>query len=170
MLSTLNKAVKQDSVRLKIDVLAKRVETKLLEDPRAALTWESIPLSTYEARLPEIIRSSWVFVIHANANTGAERHPNSIQRMMSYRGSGDIQIWNDERWCSNPLISDTGAPIESRWMSIPTNVWHQAMVTEEDWVIVSFHTVPEDKLIEERPDATDAESTHQRRYVGELKL
>ena len=51
-------------------------------------------------------------------------------------------------------------------MSIPPNVWHQAVVIEDkDWVVVSFHTVPADELIEERPDTADSGRTHQRRYL-----
>jgi hypothetical protein len=46
---------------------------------------------------------------------------------------------------------------------VPPNVWHQAVVPAEDWVVVSFHTVPAEELIEERPDATDLS---QRRYLA----
>ena len=116
-----------------------------------------------------MIRSSWVFVLRAQANTGAERHPNSHQRMMSYRGSGDFQLWTGGRWRSNPLVSDSEAPIESRWVSIPPNIWHQGVVPTENWVVLSFHTVPEGELIEERPDTTDTELTHQRRYLDKQK-
>jgi hypothetical protein len=54
----------------------------------------------------------------------------------------------------------------SRWVSIPAGTWHQAVVPDEDWVVVSFHTVPEDELIEERPDRDDAGSTRLRTYLG----
>jgi hypothetical protein len=41
------------------------------------------------------------------------------------------------------LISDSDAPLEKRWISIPQNVWHQPIISKEaDWVVVSFHTVP----------------------------
>ena len=37
--------------------------------------------------------------------------------------------------------------------------------SEENWAVVSFHTVSEDELIEERPNPTDNKLTRQRRYV-----
>jgi hypothetical protein len=41
------------------------------------------------------------------------------------------------------LTSDSDAPLEKRWISIPQNVWHQPIISKEaDWVVVSFHTVP----------------------------
>ena len=168
-LQVLDAIVRQKSVSTMIDSIVLRVEQKLAQDLEALLAWEPVPLATYAERLPEIIRSSWVFVLRAQANTGDERHPNSHQRMMSYRGSGDIQIWTGEKWCSNLLISDSDARIESRWVSIPPNTWHQAVVPEENWVVVSFHTVSEEELIEERPDSTDTKLTHQRRYLDERK-
>ena len=57
------------------------------------------------------------------------------------------------------------APLHSRWASIPPNTWHRAVVSGRQWVVVSFHTVPDHELIEERLHETDAELTHQRRYI-----
>lgn len=166
ILQTLDKIVRRESVSETIDSISRQVEHKLSQDSDALLAWEPVPLAVYGQRLPGVVYSSWVFVLRARANTGAERHPNSRQRMMSYRGSGNLQIWDGDGWCSNHLVSDADAQLESRWLSIPANVWHQAVVPEQNWVVVSFHTVPEDELIEERPDMTDASLFHQRRYIG----
>ena len=60
------------------------------------------------------------------------------------------------------LTSDSDAPLEKRWISIPQNVWHQPVISKEtDWVVVSFHTVPAEELIEERPESrgTGADET-----------
>lgn len=165
ILRTLDATVRQESVRTIIDSVVLRVERILTQDLRASLAWEPVPLATYCKRLPDIIRSSWVFAVRARSNTGAERHPNSHQRMVSYRGSGDLQIWAGDRWASNPLVSDSDSQIQSRWISIPPNIWHQAVVPEENWLVISFHTVPADELIEERPGAADSELTCQRRYL-----
>jgi hypothetical protein len=169
ILEVLDAIVRQVSVRATIDSMIPRVEQKLTQDPNALLAWEPIRLDIYGERLPDVIRSSWVFVLRARENTGAERHPESCQRMMSYRGSGDLQIWNDDRWCHNLLVSDSHARIESRWVSIAPNTWHQAVVPENNWVVVSFHTVAEHDLIEERPDVTAPELSRQRRYLDEQK-
>jgi len=60
--------------------------------------------------------------------------------------------------------------LEERWISIPSNTWHQGVVSDRDWVVVSFHTVPADELIEERPDPRDPDPfrprlTRRRKYV-----
>ncbi len=165
ILRVIDTALRQKSVIATIDSIVKRVVEKLNRNSGALLAWEPVPLKTY-SKLPEMIRSSWVFILRAQATTGAERHPNSHQRMMSYRDAGDLQIWSDDRWHSNFLVSDPDAPLEKRWVSIPINVWHQAVVPEKNWVVVSFHTVPAEELIEERPNPSDKKSTHQRRYLG----
>ena len=165
VLQTLDAVVGQTHVRTTINSMALRVEEKLAGNSGDLLAYEPVPLTAYGRRLPDMIRSSWVFAIRARASTGAERHPNSHQRMMSYFGSGDLQIWTGERWRSNTLTSDSESPLESRWVSIPPGIWHQAVAPEDNWIVVSFHTAPENMLMEERPDANDAGLIRQRRYM-----
>ena len=93
--------------------------------------------------------------------------------MMSFEATGDLQVrtgladGGERQWQSNVLVSEPGAPLERRWISIPRNVWHQVVVPEGlDWVVVSFHTVPAEELIEERPDSNDTGGTKQKRYLG----
>lgn len=167
ILQSLDEIVRQESVKAVIDSLVPRVEQKLKKDSEALLAWEPVPLDTYGEGLPNMIRSSWVFIVRAQAESGAERHPNSHQYMMSYRGSGDLQVMTGKDWDSNLLVSDPGEGIKSRWVSIPPYTWHQAVSPKENWVVVSFHTAPEDELIEERPDSTDIELTHQRLYLDD---
>jgi hypothetical protein len=138
------------------------------------MAWEPIPLSVFEDPLPGEVKSAWVFVLRAGADTGAERHPNSHQRMMSWEGRGDMRIKKREskegeiQWDSNVLVSDPDAPLEQRWISIPPNVWHRPVVPKgDDWVVVSFHTVPAEELIEERPDR--GEGPRRMRYAGKIK-
>ena len=83
-----------------------------------------MPLDIYDD-LPAGIASSWVFVLRAGRSSGAERHPNSIQRVMSYQGSADMQTWDGQRWVSNLLQHEAEQPLENRWLSIPTNTWHR---------------------------------------------
>jgi hypothetical protein len=95
-----------------------------------------------------------------------ERHPNSHQRMMSFEGSGDMRTGAPEQLQSNVLVSNPDAPMERRWISIPQNVWHRPVVgAEADWAVVSFHTVPADELIEERPDYRMNDGTKQMKYL-----
>ena len=106
-----------------------------------------------------------MFILRAGVTTGAERHPNSHQRMMSWSGHGDFQVHDGQRWRSHFMVSDRRAPLEDRWISIPPNVWHQGVVSAKDWVVVSFHTVLAKDLVEERPDASDPSNVRGRRYV-----
>jgi hypothetical protein len=95
-----------------------------------------------------------VFVLRANTDTGFERHPNSHQRMVTLAGTGDMKtdakgMPNDVKdeseivGQSNVLVSDAGATLQRRWISIPKNVWHRPVIPKgTDWLVVSFHTVP----------------------------
>src|SRR5262249_50132230 len=89
VLSLLDSLVQRESAKSVIDPIVARVEEKLGCDPAALLAWEPVPLTAYGCAFPDLIRSSWVFVLRGGATTGAERHPNSHQRVMSYRGHGD---------------------------------------------------------------------------------
>jgi hypothetical protein len=167
LLESLDAMLREQSVRTRIYPIIQQVAAKLSRDRTGRMAWEPIPLDIYGEALPRAIRSSWVFILRGGATTGAERHPNSHQRMMSFQGSGDMQTGGEGRWQSNVLVSEPTADLERRWISIPVNVWHQVVVPKgDDWVVVSFHTVPANELIEERPDETSAGATHQRHYVG----
>ena len=165
MLECLDSLVQQASVRRELDAIADRLKASLAAGRSSALVYQPIDLSLYGATLPPGIRSSWVFALRRNTVSGAERHPNSIQRMMSYRGSADLQTRPDEQWISNHLLSDPDAPLKDRWLSIPAGVWHQGVMGNEDWVVVSFHTAAAEDLIEERPSAGE-EGTTRRFYLG----
>src|SRR5262249_31061565 len=131
-----------------LDITTRRVRGTLMRDDTLRLAWEPVALSAFGA-LPPDIRSSWIFVLRAGTITGAERHPNSIQRVMSFRGAADLQTWDGGRWRTNTL--GHGASLDSRWLTIPANVWHRPVVaSSSDWIVVSFHTAADDALIEER--------------------
>jgi hypothetical protein len=70
------------------------------------------------------------------------------------------------QWHSHQLVSERDGSIERRWLSIPPNTWHQAVVPRSDWVVVSFHTVADHELIEERPEAGFGDQTRQPTYWG----
>ena len=166
-LETLDVVLRSQSVRNEIRPIVDRVRAELVQKKDALMAWGSIPLNTFDRALPPEIRSAWVFVLRAGADTGAERHPNSHQRMMSFEGSGDLQTGEPGKWQSNVLVSDPDAPLERRWISIPTNVWHCPVINaESDWAVVSFHTVPAKELIEERPDDSREAGTRQKKYLG----
>ncbi len=165
VIEILDVTVRNNSIKKQIDAIVKRVEQALENDPKAIMAWEPIPLDLYIQQLPSDIKSSWVFILRKNTTTGAERHPNSIQRMMSYKGSGDFQSKPDLEWNSHFLESDFNGEIEKRWISIPLNVWHQGIVGDENWAVISFHTAEVSELIEERPEEGDASKFHKQKYI-----
>ena len=166
-LETLDAALRSDSVREHIRSVVTRVREQLASRKDALMTWEPFPLDVLATILPPEIRSAWVFVLRAGADTGAERHPNSHQRMMSFEGSGDLQTGEPGKWQSNVLVSEADAPLERRWISIPRNAWHRPRIdAAADWAVVSFHTVPAEELIEQRPDDSCEAGTRQMKYLG----
>ena len=167
-LEKLDAIVRSDELHTEIGPIVDRVCTALAQNPETLMTWEPIPLDIFRQKLPREIRSGWIFVLRAGADTGAERHPNSHQRMMTLHGSGDMRVRADaasSRWESNVLVSDPSARLERRWVSIPPNVWHRPVVGRDgDWVVISFHTVSAEELIEEKLDESGA-GTKQKKYV-----
>jgi len=167
LLESLDTLFRSEVIRAQIRPIVEQVGKELARNQTARMAWEPIPLAIYGDALPPSIRSSWVFILRAGAITGAERHPNSHQRMMSFLETGDMQFGGEGCWQSNVLVSDPDADLERRWVSIPPNVWHQVVVPNaKNWVVVSFHTVPAHELIEERPDSEGGGRTQQRHYVG----
>src|SRR5436189_4365345 len=114
-LESLDAVLRSEDVRKEIPPVVERVRAELVRKKEALMTWEPIPLAVFGRKLPAEIRSTWVFVLRAGADTGAERHPNSHQRMMSFEGSGDLQTGQHGKWKSNILVSDPDAPLERRW-------------------------------------------------------
>ena len=168
ILEGLDEMLRAKEVREKILPIVERVRAKLAQMPKEVMAWEPIPLAIFGSALPPKICSGWVFILRQSVNTGPERHPNSHQRMMSFDGTGDMQVTSDlgSPWQSSVLQNDSSAPLEQRWVSIPQNVWHQPVVAREaDWVVVSFHTVPAEELIEERPDPGSVAGTRQMVYL-----
>ena len=95
-------------------------------------------------------------MLRGGTTTGAERHPNSIQRVMAYRGHADMETWTDEGWKANALSGAIGTALDRRWLTIPASVWHRPVIPPgPDWLVISFHTAAAEELIEERPENDD---------------
>jgi hypothetical protein len=169
-LESLDAAVRSQEVLEHLRPIMERVRAKLTRNEKALMAWEPIPLNVFGRALPQTIRSAWVFILRAGADTGAERHPNSHQRMMSFQGSGDMQTGEPGKWQSNVLINKPETPLEQRWISIPPNTWHRPVVgAGADWAVVSFHTVAAEELVEEKPDDSGKGGTKQMRYMSEVR-
>jgi mannose-6-phosphate isomerase-like protein (cupin superfamily) len=107
-------------------------------------TWTAIELSGLPT-LPPAIRSGWIFVLRADAGSGAHFHPNSIQHMAMVRGRGHSVVGGRRR----PMLGfDAGAPAAERWCVIPQGVPHEFFPAGEPMVVVSFHTCSPEELEE----------------------
>jgi quercetin dioxygenase-like cupin family protein len=143
-----------------------RRTTAALHASDRIMAWETVPLDLFNA-LPSSIQSCWVFVLRASQETGSKRHPNSHQRSLAIAGSGQFQVRENGDWKTYSLGDDRSSSIDSQWATIPPNTWHRWLVGSEDWGVLSFHTVPSDELIEERPahsDNLDSGPTEQHWY------
>ncbi len=161
ILEALDRLLHRAALQKEINARARRVERKLAADPDAQLAWETLPLGWFGKRLPGGIRSAWVFVLRKRTNTGAERHPNSLQRTFSWSGRGNLQRLSHAGWHSHQVVSDPRASLEKRWLSIPQGTWHRPIVCRQNWVVVSFHTARARALIEERPNPRAARHAFQ---------
>ena len=110
-LETIDTLLQSETVQQQIRPVVERVRAELARNKSVSMTWEPISLSVFGQALPHEIRSAWVFVLRAGVDTGAERHPNSHQRMMTLAGSGDMQTGEPGKWQSNILINDPAAPL-----------------------------------------------------------
>lgn len=165
----LEVAARSGAVSTYVAEVLERVERELAAAD-APMAWESVPLAVFDRPLPEAIKSCWVFVLRAGAETGAERHPNSHQRSLSLTGCGEFHLREGGRWAAVPLVSDPGAPLTRRWVSIPPSTWHRLVVGGGNWAMLSFHTVAAEELVEERPigpDGLDDGPTERHRYQAE---
>ena len=98
LLQKLDEILRLGGVRAQIQPIVQRVRADLARRRDALMAWEPIGVTVFEGALPAAIRSSWVFILRAGANTGAERHPNSHQRMISIQGGGDMQTEQEGNW------------------------------------------------------------------------
>jgi hypothetical protein len=78
-LESLDAILRTENVREQIRPIVDRVRMDLARNKKALMAWEPISLTVFESALPPGIRSAWVFILRAGADTGAERHPNSHQ-------------------------------------------------------------------------------------------
>ena len=80
VLSVLNDIIRADAAAAaRVSETLRGVVQRLNASIRQ-MEWETVPLTTFAGRLPESIRSCWIFVIRPNSATGAERHSPSHPR------------------------------------------------------------------------------------------
>src|ERR1700730_2683987 len=68
-LESLDEVLRSTNVREQIRPIVNRVRTELTRKKGALMAWEPIPLPFFGRALPPEIRSAWVFVLRAGADT-----------------------------------------------------------------------------------------------------
>ena len=122
------------------------VAHQMLATSQEPFGWRFIDLGARE--LPDDIRSGAVFLLPAGTTPPGHQHPNSIQHMRVLAGRAAVTLWSTES-TAQPDAVRYGVGAERPWLVIPRGVVHQiGVLPEGDLVVLSFHTVPEDDLLE----------------------
>ena len=172
VLTELEALATDASVSRALSPAVARVERALAGDPSEPQAWEPVPLEAFGTAVPESIESCWIFLLRSGARFGAERHPNSHQRSVALRGSAVFELREEEVWVPrvvaalewrSPAHGGVG-PAGERSISIPAGTWHRIEIGPENFLSLSFHTVPARELIEETPVGDDLSVTRKRLY------
>lgn len=119
---------------------------RMLATSREPFGWYFIDLGA--RNLPDGIRSGAVFVLPAGATPPGHHHPNSVQHMRVLAGRAVVTLRPGEGTAQDgPVRYGVGG--ERPWLVIPRGVVHQFEVLPDgDLVVLSFHTVLEEDLLE----------------------
>jgi hypothetical protein len=100
--------------------------------------WEFVSLDP----LPEGIASAGLFVLPARSMPTPHRHPNSIQHMRRLAGEARVRLTLGDE------VMDRLVGADERWVVIEADATHQIDVGDQEFVVISFHTVPQEELLE----------------------
>ena len=125
---------------------AVEVARRMLATSPEPFGWHFIDLGA--RKLPGGIRSGAVFVLPAGTTPPGHHHPNSIQHMRVLAGQAVVTLRSTESSARQDPIR-YGVGEERPWLVIPRGVVHQIEVLPDgELVVLSFHTVPEEDLLE----------------------
>jgi quercetin dioxygenase-like cupin family protein len=116
-----------------------------------------LPEEMVRGRLPAPIASAWVFVLRPRARNPAHLHPNSTQYTAVIAGGGKCYA-GDQAFELEPFEPSDA---ERTLRVFPAGTPHAFEPGAEPLVVVSFHTVPPEALVE-----IEVEGRAARRYVG----
>ena len=106
--------------------------------PGEEFGWEFVSL----APLPEGIASAGLFVLPARSSPTPHRHPNSVQHMLSLSGEARVRLTLGDE------VVDRTVDADEPWLVIEADATHRIDVGAREFVVVSFHTVPQEELLE----------------------
>lgn len=144
-LPQLNEAVAQLIARPEIQSLVDSLK-KQLPQTSEPFVWSAIDLRSITSRLPDNIRSGWIFVLKKDEPSGCHYHPNSIQHMVMVEGDGTSKIGVNSRQMK--LFGDPDSSLDDIWYVIPEGMPHEFFPSGRDMVVLSFHTCASEELEE----------------------
>jgi hypothetical protein len=100
--------------------------------------WEFVSLGP----LPEGIASAGLFVLPARSTPTPHRHPNSVQHMRRLAGDARVTLTLGDE------VTERSVDGDGPWIVIEADVTHRIDVGVEEMVVISFHTVPQEELLE----------------------
>src|ERR1041384_1766263 len=144
-LPQLNEAVAELITRPAIHGVVDELKQQL-QHTSEPFVWSTIDLQSITTRLPDNIRSGWIFVLKKDVPSGCHYHPNSIQHMVMVEGEGSSKVGavSGQMRC----LGEPDASLEDVWYVIREGVPHEFFPTGLDVVVVSFHTCASDELEE----------------------
>ncbi len=167
-------------VRAVLDATFAELTAELRSRPAPPYATRMVPIELFTDGLPveaakvavgdagsqsQRVRLCRAFLLRRGARMGTpERHRNSVQRLVSYRGRGRIHQGGEgggpgdlrPRAIYSPGAGDRGpdAPggrdIGRFWDIVPPVVWHYPEAgVDEDWATVTFHSAGETDILDE---------------------
>ena len=115
-----------------------------LQDTSEPFVWSTIELE--RLKLPQSIKSCWVFVLKKDVPSGCHFHPNSIQHMVTIEGEGSSEVGSASR--EMKCFGEPASALDDVWYVIPEGVPHEFFPRGRDVVVVSFHTCEPHELQE----------------------
>ena len=144
-LPQLNEAVAQLITRPAINTLVDTLKQQV-QHTSEPFVWSTVDLQSVTARLPESIRSCWIFVLKKDVPSGCHYHPNSIQHMVMIEGEGTSKVGAMSREMKRFDRQDSA--LDDIWYVIPEGMPHEFFPSGKDMVVVSFHTCESHELEE----------------------
>ena len=145
MLKELNEIVADLIMRPAIRDVIDNLKQEL-QHTTEPFVWSTIDLQSETERLPETIRSGWIFVLKKDLPSGCHYHPNSIQHMVMIEGEGRSKVGAISRQMKR--FGESDCSLDDLWYVIPEGVPHEFFPRGRDMVVVSFHTCASDELEE----------------------
>jgi hypothetical protein len=131
-----------------------------IDHSRQSFVWSVIDLNLIDRKLPECIRSCWLFVLKKEVWSGCHYHPNSIQHMVMVNGRGVSKVAGIQKRMIQ--FGSSNNRLAEIWNVIDKGVPHEFFPEDSNMVVISLHTCEATELEE-----VDCETGEKRLYEGE---